>query len=92
MPSTLARRGKQRLARFDEYISGKSNEDAEAALKTFLATAKQFTQFSCNSPEALKGFVDGSLARKALADRVGTFFENSDCPQHQSVGCHRKSR
>lgn len=77
----LPEEAKQRLARFDEYISGKSNEDAEAALKTFLATAKRFTQFSCDSPEALikrlEGFDDGSLARKALADRVGTFFETA---------------
>lgn len=69
---------KQRLARFDEYIAGKANEDAEAAKKTFTATARQFKQFTCDTQEELttrlEGFVDGSTVRTALAGRVTTFF------------------
>ena len=72
---------KQRLARFDEYIGGKANEDAETAKSLFMATAKRFKQFTCDPPEALtkrlEGFVDGSPARQALADRLGTFFETA---------------
>lgn len=75
----LQEEAKQRLARFDEYIAGKANEAADAAKKTFLATAKRFIRFTCDTPEALtkrlESFVDGSLARIALADRVGIFFK-----------------
>jgi energy-coupling factor transporter ATP-binding protein EcfA2 len=69
---------KQRLLKFDEYIAGKANDDAESARKTFAATARRFTQFICESPEALakklESFIDVSPQRKALADRVVAFF------------------
>lgn len=75
----LKEEAKARLAKFDEYIAGKANEDADAAKKTFLATAKRFTQFSFDVPDVLakrlESFVDGSPTRKVIAERVGAFSE-----------------
>jgi hypothetical protein len=69
---------KRRLLKFDEYLAGKVNEDAEIARNAFVATARRFTQFTCDAPEALvkkvESFIDGSSERQALAVRLGAFF------------------
>ena len=72
---------KQRLLRFDEYIAGKVHEDAEGARRRFLSAAGVFEHFECDSSdrlaEYLTSFIEGSSARKTLADRAEAFLRTA---------------
>lgn len=67
-----------RLIAFDEYIEGRANADAEKAKKAFADAARAILDLKILSSQEIKNrlvnFIEGTLPRQALADKLERFY------------------
>lgn len=68
----------ERLAKFDEYVAGKANKDADEAKTTFLQTAQAILKLKVSKPDEIKdqlaNFASASTAGDALTDQIASLF------------------